>query len=32
MALNHLKNPERERDEILDDSRLFDRSRHATIE
>ena len=32
MALDHLKMPERERDEILDDSRLFDRSRHATIE
>ena len=32
MALDNLKINPCERDEILDDSRLFDRSRKATIE
>ena len=32
MALENLKIQQHERDEILDDSRLFDRSRKATIE
>ena len=32
IALGHVSNPKPERDEILDDSRLFDRSRKATLE
>ena len=32
MALDNLKINQPERDEILDDSRLFDKSRKATIE
>ena len=31
MALDNLKIQQHERDEILDDSRLFDKSRKATI-